>query len=159
MKKIILVLAVILSLTSCQPVFNAFEDKYLESSAVGHTLYHLPEFDTLDTYSKIAIWIRAHTKYDYTYSDVETWNNPKDTIESGIGTCADFAVLYLNIAHYGMHEDGEIVCGTYSVSRSVESGGDVNHAQVRFGNIVIDPRTGNVSDMPVGYAYSFDEVF
>lgn len=158
MKKIIFTILIALALTSCQQVYNMVEDIYLSNMADGHSLYYLPEFDTLDTHAKIGAWIKAHVKYDYTYSDVETWANPEDTIQSGKATCADFAVLYLNIAYYGLHQKGEIVCGK-AISRSVEAGGDVNHAQVRFGDTVIEPQNGSVSTMTVGYAYSFDEVF
>lgn len=159
MKKTIFVLLIAVLLSSCQQVFNFVEDVNLSDQASGHTLYHLPEFDTLDTHAKISIWIRNHIKFDYTYSDVDVWANPEDTINSGLGTCGDFAVLYLNIAYFGMGLKGELVCGTLVSSRSISDGGDANHAQVRFGDMVIEPQSGRISTMSVGYYYSFDEVF
>ena len=154
-------MAVILTLTGCaNPVYNFFEDKHLGSMVGGHSLYYSKDFENLHSYGDIGLYIYNHVSYDYG-DDPTVWNNPETTLATGKGSCADMAVLYLDIAHYVLHEDGEIVCiDTANISRSVESGGYVNHAQVRFGSTIIEPFTGKqVSVSSIGYSYSFDNIF
>ena len=141
--------------SSCDLVYDA----YYNNSAMNHRLYYLPEFDDLDTPSKISWWIQSHgITYDYN-DNAKNWKNPEEMIISKKGSCADFAVLFLNIAHYGMKQDGDIVL-VNSSSRKIESGGgNVNHAVCRFGDIIIEPQMGGQVNYRVDYSYSFGEVF
>ena len=141
--------------SSCDMVMdNAFKVE-----AMGHELYYLPVFDSLDTPYKISGWIQAQgIVYDKNDNPIN-WKNPAIMIRDKKGSCADFAVLFLNIAHYGMKQDGEIVSVTAS-SRKIESGGiTANHAVCRFGDMIIEPQMGGQVNYRVDYSYSFGEVF
>lgn len=159
MKKIILyvfaALIISLFLSGC----NLIADAVYQNSAKGHHLYYLPEFDNLDSPIKICIWMQMHgITYDNN-DDAYNWKNPEDMIKSKKGSCADFAVLFLNIAHYGMHQNWEIVAVTHN-SKKIEAGGITsNHAVCRYGDIIIDPQIGERVNYIVDYSYSFSEVF
>jgi len=157
MNKLIIILfsGLVLLLSGC----NIIVDSVFQVEAMGHKLYYLPVFDTLDTPSKISGWIQYHgIRYD-SNDDAANWKNPEDMISSKKGSCADFAVLFLNIAHYGMKQDVEIICVKDS-PRKIEAGGiDSNHAVCRFGSMIIEPQTGGQVNYNANYSYSFTEVF
>jgi len=157
--KYLMILITLISLTSCQMVVNLATDIDGANKVRDHQLYYLPEFETLDTPVKIGSWIKEHVTYDAKRDDIGTWNNPVATLSLGYGTCADYAILFLNIAHFGMHQDGDFIMCKSPYNRSIEAGGDVGHAMVRIGGQIIEPQSGLFKQVEVGYSYSFSEVF
>lgn len=146
----------IICLTSCT-VFNNIEDEYLQSTMGGHTLYYSTDFDGLDTYIKISAYIKSHVQYD-TLDNTGVNKNPYDTLSDGKGSCGDIAVLFMNIAYYGMHIKMSFIAVNVT-SRTIVSGGAINHAQVYYNGVCIEPKNGCPYSTAVGYLYSFDEVF
>ena len=139
-------------------VFRRIRYDYMYESVINHKLFYLPVFDNLDTYDKISYWINCNIKYDYTYSDLHKYANPEDTYLTGKGTCADYAILFLNIAYFGMNKKGDFVA-VNSKSDFLSKIGIISHAEVCFDGENIDIYTGKKSNHITAYSYSFDEVF
>ena len=163
--KLIMRLSILIALAllvSCNnPLFNTVSDlRYQYHFVEGHDLYHLEEFDRLNTHAKIGYWIWKHVKYDDDQVNKGDWiKNPEQTLADGRGICGDFAILYLNIAHYGMGLDGELCLVDGETERAVEEGGLINHAVVRFGDVLVEPQSGLKITAKVGYSYAFSDIF
>lgn len=162
MKKIIIVALVALVFTSCDMV----TDSIYTDKAKGHSLYYSEEWEGLDSYAKIGRWMHDNISYradDY----MDEWADPAATVSRGYGDCEDYAILFMNIAYYSMEIEMELVLVDqakvdYSVEqpmRSIENGGIVSHALVRYNGVLVEPQNGLVVEGPVGYYYSFWQVF
>lgn len=142
-------------LTSCQNVYNFVQDQHTDGQLGSQKLYYSEDFDELDSYIKIADYIKQHVVYDPS-DDPTEHKDPEATLDTGKGACGDIAILFMNIAYYGMHIKMSFITGEMQ-SRSVVNGGAVNHAQVYYDGVAIEPQSGKISNMTVGYIYSFDE--
>ena len=155
MKKILVVMFLIPIFSSCS--FDVILDIY-NKSFIGHQeLFYHSDFDSLDTYEKIGRYIQQRVKYDYE-DDPQDMKNPYDTLASGKGSCADCAILFMNIAYYGMGIEMNYAC-VHTSDRAIVEGGRVNHAIVTYQNDIIEPRGGYREDYAIKYIYTFDEVF
>lgn len=159
MKKYTLIFISIILLASCHSPVDYVKDLNLVNKAEGHTLWHNPEFDTLDTYEKINNWILDHIVYDESKDDVKKWGNPEDTVKLGYGTCLDFAILFMNIAYYGMNQEMDLVCVEFKESRAIEAGGYVDHTVVRYNGKYIEPQTGEEVFYTGRYSLKFSDIF
>lgn len=162
MKKIIIVVALAaLVFTSCDMVV----DSVATDLAKGHTMIYREEWKDLTTHREIGLWLSAHV--EYRYDDIYEWSDPGVTLARGYGDCNDMAILYMNIAYVALGIEMELVLVEdakidYSVPqpmKSIESGGFVDHVMVRYDGVLISPYYGTVVEGPVGYYYSFWQVF
>lgn len=158
MKKFIGLFILMIIFTSCTPVYSYFEDKLLTQQFSGHQLYYSSDFDSLDSYVKIATYIHSKVKYDYS-DDPADIKDPEETLLTGKASCADWAVLFANIAYYGMHIKMNFIATNITAAKSVSSGGIINHAALEYNGEVITQYSGTVQDWEIQYIYSFDEVF
>lgn len=162
MKQFIIILAAIITLTSCQQIADQVNDYVYTKEMSGHTLYNLPEFANLHSHYDIARWIKAHVTYDY--NDDETdYKDPEETIRTGKGSCADFSILFVNIAYFALNEKLSIVFVEQSdmkLSRHIVDGGDIDHATPYDGTYLISEYNGyNYTCDDIGFIYHFGDIF
>lgn len=155
MKKILVVLAFFLSFSSCS--FDVMQDNYMKKKIGYQELFYHPDFDSLDSYIKIGQYIRQRVTYDFN-DDTEDIKNPYDTLVSGKGSCADYAVLFMNIAYYGMGIKMNL-SAVNTKDRVIVEGGRINHAVVTYHDDMIEPQRGTKISYSIGYIYTFDEIF
>ena len=155
MKKILVVMFLISIFSSCS--FDMLQDNYNKARIGYQKLFYHPDFDSLDTYAKIGRYIQQRVKYDYE-DDLKDIKNPYDTLASGKGSCADYAILFMNIAYYGMGIKMNYA-QVHTDDRAIVAGGRLNHAVVSYQDIIIEPQRGYRVDYVIKYIYTFDEVF
>lgn len=155
MKKILVVMFLISIFSSC--AFDMLQDSFNESKIGYQELFYHSDFDSLDTYAKIGRYIQQRVKYDYE-DDLKDIKNPYDTLASGKGSCADYAILFMNIAYYGMGIKMNYAL-VHTEDRAIVEGGRLNHAIVTYQDIIIEPQRGYRVDYAIKYIYTFDEVF
>lgn len=155
MKKILVFLLVVFIFSSCS--FDVMQDSYIKKLIGYQELYYHPDFDSLDSYRKISDYIQKKVSYDYD-DNHEDIKNPYDTLTSGKGSCADYAVLFMNIAYYGMGIKMNLVIVNTN-QRLVVEGGTINHSVVSYQNEIIEPQNGTYVNYSIRYIYTFDEVF
>lgn len=157
MKKICLIVALIAILTSCDQYYDM---QYADDMA-GHHLYYLPEFDTLHSYADIALWIKDHVQYD-TEDNAYECKEPQQTIRSGKGSCADTAVLFVNIAYFALDQRLSVAYVDDSTlkARHIAEGGYIDHVMPYDGTkYVISQNTGRLYTADIGFYYHFDDIF
>ncbi len=155
MKKILVVMVIAFMFVGC----DMAQDIYLEANYCGHDLYEIEIDEELNSLEEIGEFLARNITYisdgseNYTQSPEETW-------ERKGGDCEDFAILFLNIAYFELGLKGELIFVEYSnISKSIEDGGDLDHAMVRYNGVIYEPQTGDIYTGSVGYYYSFDRVF
>lgn len=132
-------------------------------SVVGsRNLYYLPEFEDLTSYKEIHEYISHKVKYDI--NDNPSYvNHPKETLDTGKGSCGDIAVLFMNIAYFGMGIRMNLLLVDLkdeNPSRAIISGNFIDHAVLTYNNEIIEPQKGIIVDYKeAGFVYRFDEVF
>lgn len=153
MNKIIFLLPVLLF--SCNMMRDI--DGYL--MAKDHNLTYNSEWQELESYRDIYLWINSNI--DYKSEEVDSWDDPQIVLDRGYGDCDDWAILFMNIAYYALDIKMDlIIVESDSMSRAVVSGGNTNlHAMVYYDGHIIEPSNGLEYYGPIGYIYSFDEVF
>lgn len=157
MKYFIFILAVLL--TGCQNVYNFVQDEWTENQLGSQKLYYHSDFDTLNSYVKIAQYIKEHVTYDPS-DDPTEHKDPEVTLSTGKGACGDISVLFINIAYFGMKQKMSfITLDSTTISRSVVEGGKVDHAMVYFDGKIIESQSGLEKNATIGYIYTFDEIF
>ena len=153
----IILLAVFL--TGCQNVYNFVQDEWTDSQLGSQKLYYSEDFDSLDSYVKIAQYIKEHVTYDPS-DDPTEHKDPEVTLSTGKGACGDISVLFINIAYFGMKQKMSFVTlDSSTISRSVVEGGKVDNAMVYYDGKLIEPQSGIEKNATIGYIYDFDEVF
>lgn len=95
MKYFIFILAVLL--TGCQNVYNFVQDEWTENQLGSQKLYYHSDFDTLDSYVKIAQYIKAHVEYDPS-DDPTEHKDPEVTLSTGKGACGEKRKCYEKMA-------------------------------------------------------------
>lgn len=108
MKKLILLAAALLSLTSCQNFMAMFIPEYPALPAGVATLAQAYE------------WISANTVYvsdQDAHGQVEYWQGPAETMERMTGDCEDFAILLASMAHVLGHDSGIVIGNAHSVAK------------------------------------------
>ena len=154
MKKILGVILVVLTLSSCEQIINYGTDAATGSRYSDMDIYYGP-FLGVETEADIPYWMDMHVHYK---TNKDTVQSPEEFVSSGYGDCDEFALLYLDIMYVVFRKKGEI-CIVKS-GRTVEAGGrDYNHTVVRYGSTIIEPMTGKVAHYEVGYSYAFDDIF
>jgi len=153
MKRFIVILIAILSLSSCQDMYNEISDIYYWQTYSDLELYY-GDFSKVHSELYISYWISNHVKYDKSDKVL----SPRDILERGTGDCNDYAILYINIMYVKFGKKCSLCL--VDTSRNIIEGGKVNHAVIRLPDgILIEPQTGFVSNKRVGYEYPFDSVF
>jgi len=158
MKKAILLLLTIISITSCEDLFlthSEYQDKEFTKRARNHELYDTSDYD-FDSLAEIGGWISQNIKYK-SDEGADDWANPEDTINRGYGDCEDRTILFMNMAYFAFGIEPTLA-GVYH-SRHVAAGGDVNHAVVMIDGELYEPAWFWHVDYEVKYYYTFWEVF
>lgn len=149
----IMVLLFVLALSACQVNPDELRDEAYAEDYRNIVLYY-GDFTTIPRLSFVPSWIDAHTTF---IAGLET-RDPREVVESGLVDCDGVALLYANIAYVKFGLKCSLCLTNYS--RSILSGGKVNHAVVRLPDgTVIEPQTGEPYTGSIGYEYTFDEVF
>lgn len=157
-KKILLICLIGFSFIGCKDIYDIARDGEYLSRAEGHSLYYLPEFEELDNFAKITIYMREHVVYKKD-SGKDSWENPQTTLERGYGDCEDLAILFMNIAYFGMNIKIDLVLVVSTTQRTIVDGGEMDHAVPYFDGKIYEPLLGYFTDYDISYSYSFDTVF
>lgn len=160
MKRIaIMIILFFIMLSSCDDFRGNLQDtltdiRYSKISS-GFKLTYLEEWESLESYIEVANWIRVRIKYvaDPGY---DVWRGPARTLELGYGDCDDIALLFMNICYVAFGVKPELVL---VYVRHVESGGMINHAEVRIDGLNYSIYSGYSRVADSGYSYSFDHVY
>ena len=133
-KQVFSMIIVLISLLtiSCDMMIDA----NLTEKAEGHTLYET-DFSGIDSYEDIAVWIEE--RVEYRSENTDEWLNPAETLARGYGDCDDFAILFINIAYFRFGVKGNLIAVDANQSRSIVSGGQVNHAIVEIQGSLYSP--------------------
>lgn len=121
---------------------------------IGWELYYVADYSEIDSVPEISIWIKEYvtTKVD----SGDYWQSPEETLTLGTGDCEDIAILFINIAYIVFGEKWNLICVD---SRSIVEGGFMDHTMVEKDGVIIEPQTGIVIDIAIGYRYEFKELF
>lgn len=165
MKTFLAVLIVVAALlTSCEQMQAEMWNAVYTDELSGHVAYYSPEFDNLHNYVEIAEWINVRVKYD-SEDNKDKISDPKTTLNRGKGSCADIAILFINIVHFSLHEDlgvAYIDSSTQklaSTERSIVGGGDIDHVIPFNGNVCISQYNGKIYTANIEFEYDYDEIF
>ena len=153
MKKIVFILLVVFVVSGCDYTRDLY---FLYKIGDGYDLYYHNDFEDLDSFEEIAVWIDSNVEYHHTAYD--EWQSPKITVNLGKGDCEDAAILFVNIAYVSMG----IKCGLaiFDSSRSIKNGGYVDHAEVYYNGEVYNAGDGEIlNNIKIGYIYKFKELF
>ncbi len=148
----ILICLVLLTLFSC----DVLSDYVYEQRYNNQTLFFIEEAMGCESLSSIGIFLSDNISYTADTGE-DCAQSPEETWRSQSGDCEDFAILFMNIAYFSLGIKCELVL--VQMSRSVENGGEMNHAAVRYNGIVYEPQTGETLTTSVSYYYTFDTVF
>ncbi len=143
----------VILISSCSMVI----DSCLYDKICGQPLVNLEIDEDFDALSDIGWFLHENIEYkadgsDFTQSPARTW-------ALKTGDCEDFAVLFLCIAYYELGLEGQLVAVDTDDIRTVEDGGRINHAMVRYNGVIYEPQNGCVCSGDVGYYYGFWAVF
>lgn len=156
MKKISLLVIISCLSFSCS-LYNDISDSVYSSRIKKVAVYYHEDFEDLHILNDIIKYIQTHVKYASEEGD--TWSTAEETLTRGYGDCEDFAILFMNIYYVVFGVESEMVLVDNRKIEEVKEG-YVNHALVRLDNgKIISPRGGFTDITPVGYSYSFDELF
>jgi len=159
MKKIIL-LVVLISLSGCQLV-NEIADVVYEDRFSNQELtdFHL-EDENFKTIEDIGRFLRDNIIWESgTSTPVQS---PKETWEKKTGNCEDFSVLFIDIAFFELGIKCELVLvdqNEMERARTIEAEGIINHAIIRYSDIIYELQNGYIYTGTVNYYYAFNEVF
>lgn len=153
MKNVILVLLVVGGLSGCKQIVDYGTDCAAADRYSNTPLYY-GNFSFIRDETLIPFWMDQRVTYKMS-NDLAT---PEQTVITGYGDCEEFALLYLNIMYIRFGKKGDLCLVVHG--RTVEAGGrECNHAVVRYGSTLIEPRTGNQVYYTVCYSYKFDDIF
>ena len=161
MKRLLIIFLSTLLFFGCKGITNIILDVSYGTTINGHVLYYSEEFNELDSYAKIATYIRNNVEYNEK-DDTYYIENPEETLRTKLGSCADFSILFMNIAYYSLGIKMDLVLTdihSYMRNKSVNEGGIPNHAVIAYNDEVINVYSGNPVKFKVYYLYTFDEVF
>jgi len=167
MKKILTLCLVLISLSSCNLVYNAI-DTITYSQLDPIEFYDFAEYDLtrLNNFYQIAMFQQKYLTYT---ADIgEDINSPEEAMRTGIADCDEFSIGFLDLAYVTLGikmslivvstKDYLLADGTSS--RAIVNGGIGNHFDVRYEGINYDAQVGCVSPYQnVLYEYTFDEIF
>jgi hypothetical protein len=155
MKYIVLVLIAVLA--GCAYVDGYF---YIQIGS-GFDLYSQDEYAELRTPRAIAQYISENVVYKYE-GEKDEWTGPKETVRRGYGDCDDIALLFANVAYFGIGVKCNIIATTvssYDYDMSIVNGGFPNHIAVEINGQTYEPFYGYPVNCDIQYRYTFDEVF
>lgn len=171
MKKSSILFIIIFSFVGC--------DLYYSSICSGHNLYY-GDFSSIVSTRDIGSFLNDNI--DPVMDSIDEWADLEVSINRGYGDCEDFAIGFLNILyvrfdikgsilllddnqHFSNDLDVNNIILDNSLTKSVVSGGFINHAVICFNGIIVDPFSGTVLgsydslEKYIGYKYTFDEIF
>jgi hypothetical protein len=153
MKRFIIVLFAIFSLSSCKDMYNEVTDIYYWNELANLELYY-GDFTEVHNDLYISYWISRNIAYKKTDEIL----SPRNILKRGYGDCNDYAILYMNIMYVRFGKKCSLCL--VDTSRNIINGGKVNHAIVRLPDgKLIEPQTGFVSRESVCYEYGFNSIF
>jgi hypothetical protein len=157
MRNIVLSFIFIILFNSCAVQDLVLDTYYSEILIEKTDLYYPSDFDVdkISDIKEIADWINDHIEYTDKYA--EGWRSVKEILDSGEGDCKSFALVFSNL--YYIKHGISTGMGFVDTTRSIDAGGEVNHALTRRGDKLINPRSGNFKDETIRYHYSFNELF
>lgn len=162
MKKTLFIVIITVLFAGCTPMVPpAVWNVIYEEELCGHVRYYDPDFDHLTSYEEIAEWIAARVTYD-SEDNKDDIKNPKRTLKDGKGSCADIAVLFINIAYYSREEKlgvAYIDSSTQTISKTVASGGAIDHVIPYNGQVCISQYNGRIYNADIEYHYDYSEIF
>lgn len=155
--KLLSVLATLLLLASCSglsdEIINQYYDGQLSEIFSSIPLTNSPEWSGVATQEEIFQWLHENISYDF---DDHTLHTPAEILESRKADCKGYALLYMNMAYICLGQMPDLII---EGERQVVDGGVPNHAYVRDNGVYYEPQTGEEVVYPVGYLYTFREVF
>ncbi len=168
-KAIITLILTITLLNSCdvQYIQDRTSDLFYERTLTAD-LYYSDDFNNIVSELFVSTYINHVAYVEYAKDIIEGTKQPKKTLESKKGDCEDFAVLYLNILYVRFGIKGSIILVDdvkfkehHRNTRAIREGGEISHAMIKVNGVIIEPQNGRVyrGYYPIGYEYSFDEVF
>lgn len=156
MKKIILLVVVGISLMSCDMVYDYAADQTMQEKLSNKSLYEDYELTTiLVNLPDISIYMNDIVSY--IEDDKDYAQNPEETYLIGAGDCEDFAILFMNIAYFEFGIKCDLVL--VNSDKTIENGGSLNHALIRYEGTLYEPQTGEICSYEVAYSYTFDIIF
>lgn len=167
MKKagMIVIMVVILFTMSCD--MRSIDEKVDEifyERATGHSLYYLPAFESLDSFTKIAYYIDCYVSFRPDEPGKDIWSGPETTLSRGYGDCEDIALLFANIAYFSLNIKMNVAIVSLSdgtINRAIVDGGtDLDHVVLKYNNKIYEAQNGfEYIYTSIKYIYTFDEVF
>jgi hypothetical protein len=151
MKKILLLVIIVVLFSGCQLVWEIQDD--MSAQKIGtHELYYLPEFEELDSYYDIYLYIHERI----TPKKTDKALGPREALEKGYGDCTTYCVLFSNIAYFALGIEMDIIAVDHGDERAIGEGGFTNHAILYYGGVMIEPQLGIEVDYPsIPYIYEF----
>ena len=136
-KKLIVILSLVASLTSCKminmEIAQISNTHYEELLGNGFTFYEPDWIDEIESFEQIPYVMEQHITYKRESTDY--WQSPEETCILGTGDCEDFSILFMNIAFlkFGYVCNLVLINTEDSTCRAVVSGDwDINHAIVEY---------------------------
>lgn len=161
MKKIILTIVLIITLTGCQLINDINQDIYTAKSVANHSLYYHPDFDSIDSYEDITLYLKDNLIFK-SGSENENLREVYEILESGYTNCAGYTLCFMNIAYFALGEKTSFTTVLYdNLNRTIADGGSIDHAIVMLSNgQLYEPQDGKIVEYSsIGYTYSFYKVF
>jgi hypothetical protein len=159
--KYIIFLLAILSLSSCNQIIDTITILNYDNKELA---YH-PDWENLDSFRKISYWINQRVEYKSNKNS--SGQDPQTTLDLGTGNCTDYALLFMNIAYYGMDIKMNLITVKIDdmqpdpelFNRSIIQGGFPDHTMIYYNQEIIEPQNGYPYIGEILYIYSFDEIF
>jgi hypothetical protein len=145
--------------------YDVYSDGVFHSRASGHSIFYSEEFSTINSEADILKYLKEN--YSYERDIWDNWKSPSVMVSDRSGDCEDYCILFSNILYTELNIKSKIILidSNSEISRSVASGGTINHALVLVGSDLYDPTSGRYLrkieyfKYKIGYSYSFDEIF
>lgn len=157
MKRTVFILTVVflmVALSGCKQISDIRSDMMYKEDFEKVSLYY-GDFSKVKSMSLLPYWMGKRIDY-VPFNDVR---EPREVLESGLGDCDGFALVYMNVAYvkYGVKCDLAYVLVN---GKAVVSGGKADHAVVRLpSGTYLHAQTGMEYKGDIAYIYTFDEVF
>ncbi len=160
MKKIMVVILIVVMMGCNLVVGDDFNDGVNLRKIQKTDLIYMEEWEELENWQDIVMWIWCHVYYSSDGENKDTWNTPLETLNRGKGDCEDFVLLFMNIYYvrFGVKLD---MAALDANKRIKVNGGYFNHAEVLFkdGRTLCVLRGSFGQGQSISYRYEFDLFF